>query len=226
LADDLTPPPYRFGPRSTTAEWGFDQHSGDLDDPIFPDGPQLIIGDFAPSLNTAFPDGDPHPSGFAFQDMTYTGSGWLAGEIDGGQGMLAFNVPNWIDQEPIKFLRLQVTWLGNPTGEPGSSVSAHFVTSGTSPNEAVETALPRVGMTLPSSGANYFYEDWIIQPNPFWEQLVLTVPPGTEIDQVVIDSISIPEPGSFALATFGGLGALAWIARRKRAAMPKPDPAV
>jgi hypothetical protein len=216
LADDITPPPYRGDPRSTSAEWGFNQHSGDLNDPIFPDGSLLVIGDFNTQLNNAFPDGAPHPSGFAFGDISYTGSGWLGGEQTGA---LAFNVPNWIDQEPIKHLRLQVTWLGNPTsGSPGTSVSGHFVTSGTTPEEAIEIALPRVGMTLPSNNANYFYEDWMIFPNPFWEQVVIQVPFGTMIDQVVIDSISMPEPGSFAITVMGGLGVLAWMARRRRAA--------
>jgi hypothetical protein len=36
--------------------------------------------------------------------------------------------------------------------------------------------------------------DWIFQPNPDWEQLVVTVPQDTLIDQVDFDSISVPEP--------------------------------
>jgi hypothetical protein len=197
-ADDLNPPSWpRLGAsnRSTSAEWDFDDDGAN---PLLPDGDTvpLIVGDFKPMLDAAFPGGAPHPSGFASAGLTYTGASGFLGTAVGG-GTLAFNVPNWIDQEPFKFLRLQVTYTGTT---PGTGVFGSIGVSGGP--EVTETPGPIVPGTAGQS--LYFYQDWTLQPNPDWEQVVLFVPAGTFIDQVVIDSIStVPEPSALALGMIG-----------------------
>jgi hypothetical protein len=194
-ADDLNPPSWpRSGAtnRSTSAEWDFDE---DGTNPLLPDGNTvpLITGDFKATLDGAFPATAPHPSGFASAGLTYTGG---SGFINNGTSpaTLAFNVPNWIDQEPFKFLRLQVTYTG-PT--PGTRLFGAIGTSGGP--DVTEIPGPIVPGTTGQS--LYFYQDWTCLPNPDWEQVVLDVPPGTFIDQVVIDTIStIPEPSALVLA--------------------------
>lgn len=192
--DDLNPPSYRGGPLSTSAEWDF--LTAQMPDNIQPDGTTvpLVIGDAAPLLNAAFPVGAPHPSGATFGDIEWntTSNGGYRGGPE-GDGGLVFNVPNWIDTEPEKRLRLQVTYRGGPPptavfgflGVPGSSDG---VTGG------LARRVPDTDPSLPNNSA-YFYEDWLLYPNPDWEQVVVFVPTGTFVDQVVIDTISGPLTG-------------------------------
>jgi hypothetical protein len=189
-ADDLFPPAYRGGPLSTAAEWDFLTDQSPI--PILPDGDSvnLVVGDSAPLLDSAFPTGAPHPSGSTGGDVSWSSNsngGYRGGMA--GDGLIVFNVPNWIDTEPSKLLRIQVTYTGpSPTtlvigfmGVPGSSsgVTA-FRTSRV--DVATHQSLP--------AGMSYFYEDWQILPNPDWEQVVLFLPHTTFVDQVVIDTIS------------------------------------
>ncbi len=210
--DDVNPPSWpRLGAanRSTSAEWDFDEDGAN---PLHPDGDSvpLIVGDFKPQLDTAFPGGAPHPSGVASAGLTYTaGSGFLGTGTNGGT--LAFNVPNWIDQEPFKFLRLQVTYTGTT---PTTGVFGFLGVPGDG-NAVTELAGPIVPGTVGTS-SSYFYQDWTLRPNPDWEQVVLFVPNGTFIDQVVIDTIStVPEPSMIVL-TAVGLLALGTVVSRRR----------
>jgi len=221
-ADDLNPPSWeRLGAAnlSTSAEWDF-LTAQDPDD-IQPDGTSvpLIRGDVEPDMNAAFPP-DRHPSGTTFGDIDFAASmsnGGYSGGPSAPPGGLAFNVPNWYDQEPLKILRLQVTYSGE---EPGTRLFAFIGgVPGTSTGVTVEP-VGRVADSDPSlpPGMSYFYEDWRILPNPDWEQVVIDVPSGTFIDQVVIDTISFPEPSSFGLLAVatGGFAAFACGRRRRK----------
>jgi hypothetical protein len=210
-ADDVSPPSWpRLGAtnRSTSAEWDFDD---DGTNPLLPDGNTvpLIVGDFKPTLDGAFPGSAPHPSGAASGVLTYTaGSGFLNSGT--APGTIAFNVPNWIDQEPFKFLRIQVTYTG-PT--PGTRVFGFLGVPGDG-NAVTEfpgaVVLGTVGQSL------HMYQDWTLQPNPDWEQVVVDVPVGTFIDQVVIDTIStIPEPSALALAMMALFASAVALDRRR-----------
>ena len=193
LADDLNPPSYRGGPLSTSAEWDFltDQSPK----PIPPDGTSvpLVVGDAAPLLDAEFPTGAPHPSGATFGDVSWgsTSNGVYRGG-PGDDGILVFNVPNWIDTEPYKQLRLQVTYSGPP---PETLVIGFLGVPGSS-DGVTELRADRLDVAssnqLPA-GMSYFYEDWLLLPNPDWEQVVLFLRAGTVIDQVVIDTISGPD---------------------------------
>ena len=200
--DDLKPPRYRGGPLSTSAEWDFLTAQPRTN--IQPDGTTvpLVIGDAAPLLNAAFPVGAPHPSGATFGDIEWSSSsngGYRGGPK--GDGGLVFNVPNWIDTEPEKRLRLQVTYVG---GAPPTAVFGFLGVPGSS-DSVTETLARRVSDTDPMLPPNsaYFYEDWLLYPNPDWEQVVIFVPTGTFVDQVVIDTISGPLTGPFLLFADG-----------------------
>jgi hypothetical protein len=219
FGDDLNPPSYRGLPRSTSAEWDFltEQPNNNIQ----PDGTSvpLVQGDFAPQLDAAFV-GDPHPSGSRFGGTTVawtsaiSNGGYLATGTSTGIRGLAFNVPNWIDQEPLKQLRIQVTYQGPA---PTTDVVGFLGVPGASDNVA-ETFVGRVTATSPNlpAGMSYFYDDWECRPNPDWEQVILYVSEGTFIDQVVIDSVSwVPEPTSGVLG-IGGAVALGLVRRRVR----------
>ena len=217
-ADDINPPGYRGGDLSTFQQWGFDSLPEDRPDIFtyhFPDvqGP---IGDF--DLDTPFPNGAPHPS-MGIPDASplsyetdFMGMG-LTGYFNPSAGFeaMGFNIPNWIDTEPIKFLRIQVTYKRAPgtTIEPGTRVFAFPADSVVLVDHVIDTPL--------TSGLEYFYDDYEIHPNPDWEQVVVDVPPGFFIDQVVVDSISTPIPTAVCMAA-PVLVLAGWFGKRRRAA--------
>jgi hypothetical protein len=217
-ADDLHPPSYRGLTRSTSAEWDFltDQPTNNIQ----PDGTSvpLVVGDSAPLLDAAF-TGDPHPSGNRFGGAsvawtsTISNGGYLATGTATADRGLVFNVPNWIDQEPLKLLRVQVTYQGPA---PTTGVFGSLGVPGSSDN-VTEQFVGRVNDASPSlpAGMSYFYDDWAIRPNPDWEQVVIYMSEGTFVDQIVIDTVSfVPEPtsGTLILAS-----ALIGLARGRRA---------
>lgn len=219
IADDLRPPSYRGLPRTTSAEWDFltDQPTNNIQ----PDGTTvpLVVGDFAPQLDAAF-TGDPHPSGSRFGGASIAWSpmsngGYLATGPATAQRGITFNVPNWIDQEPLKLLRIQITYQGPA---PTTTVFGFLGVPGAT-DAVTEQLAAHVEIPLPPNlppGTAYFYDDWAIQPNPDWEQVVIFMSEGTFVDQVVIDSISfVPEPSSVALLALG-LGGLVLARGRRR----------
>jgi len=89
-----------------------------------------------------------------------------------------FFVPNFDDPFDTKLIRIQATYdLG---------------------------LIPPQVRVQPSSGncvldqrfdePRYFFEDWICHPNPFNEQVWISFEPGTELSEVIIDSVSFGEP--------------------------------
>lgn len=185
-ADDFAPPPYRGGPLSVQAEWDFSTPFTSVD--IFPEFFNAVGGS-----GTLF-------DGFMTKAELSSTSDWrwVPGDGDGGitptdpgGGVLAFKVQNWIDLEIEKLLRIQVTHQGAPPNIIG--MTGFF---GTQESD---------GVFLDGEFVDdqRFYEDWSIRPNPWWEIIEVSVPFGTVLDQVVIDTISIPAPGVaplFALA--------------------------
>ncbi len=102
-----------------------------------------------------------------------------------------YPLPNWIDEFPLKTMRIQVTWceaVGLPppviTGitAPGASCTA--------------TSPPTVGTNpVTVTGALYFFQDFECIPNPDEETFELTyVFPFQNIIEVVVDTISEPPP--------------------------------
>lgn len=200
--DDLNPPAYRGAALSTSAEWDF--LTAQNPDAILPDGTSvpLVAGDTKALLDAAFPAGSPHPSCALFGDVSYAGNVSNGGYRGGpaGDGGIVCNVPNWIDTEPEKQLRIQVTYTG-PL--PATTVFGFLGVPG-SPDgvEVVSTAVvPDTDPSLPA-GMSYFYADWRIYPNPDWEQVVVFVPQACFIDQIVIDTVSWPltTPGAVIFA--------------------------
>ncbi len=196
-ADDLNPPEYRGRPLTTAAEWDFDSGNTYTQ----PDGEEvtLVIGDSAPLLNGAFPPGAPHPSCRKFGDTQWStlagDGGWSGGPA--GTGIIACNIPNWLQDQPEKQLRIQVTYSGPA---PYTNVFGSIGVPGTGANVS-EVFIKRVADTRNSlpSGARYFYEDWRIFPNPDWEQVVIYLHHGTFLHQLVVDSYAGQLSGPVAL---------------------------
>ena len=199
MADDLNPPAYRGAPLSYTAEWD-----------LFTNG-TFAVGIDADSESST-DDSDPNTylhNGFSTH-LDFTGTGWLLSPAQGGgfwnsagTAQFAANVVNWIDDEPHKLLRIQVTYSGGPAPTITGMVGYNPVTGDP---DSIGSLLG--GLSIPST---YYYEDWKIIPNPDWEQIVFDLPTGTIVEQLVIDTVS-PEPASLSLLALGGLALL----RRRR----------
>jgi hypothetical protein len=196
-ADDFAPPPWDRGhPHAITAEWEFLTPAN----PLVPDGFTNVFAKGGGSVVTTATIAGPG------------GLGWGIGDGDGGWffpggGDIHFLVDNVIDTEPVKHIWLQVTHT------PGLGLAVD----------------PLAGVNVPATGSHptpvsmiphgptstIFF--WDMFPNPPFEEFRLLVFGPGEIDQVFLDTISIPEPSSFVLCGIGLL-VVGLVARRRRKA--------
>ncbi|MEX2113103.1 MAG: PEP-CTERM sorting domain-containing protein [Pirellulales bacterium] len=195
-ADDFAPPPWdRAHPNAVTAEWEFSAPAS----PIAPDGPLTNVG--------------VKGSGTLSTTATIFASGWGAGDGDGGwffapdfDGSIYFEVDNVVDLEPVKHMWVQVTHTPGLALGIDPLFAENFSVFGSTPGS--------ISMIPHGPTSTIFF--WDIFPNPAAEVFTLHVFSTGEIDQIVVDTISIPEPSTLALAAFGLIGLAAWGWRRKR----------
>lgn len=212
-ADDLSPPAWRGDPGSTFQEWTFDQDPGidpNTDSPPFIESPNpTVVNPFGSP--TASIDWDP-PFGTGWYDSLPAVYGGKQGWWDIATGSITLEIPNRPSNPPgsEKLIQIQVTYWDDINKAPLISISPFATQIGATTTTLVETG--------PVGGAWYSaLSTWRLQPNPQEETITLTGPAGigSQIDQVVVDTICIiPETSSLACA---GLLALAgvWVVRRR-----------
>lgn len=175
-ADDLNPPDYRGKPLSVYAHWSADA-SGLLTLDQFSwvddDDPATFLHPLDPSFLV------PPPT----------------------SGIYEFQLPNIVDELPIKYLRLQLTWVGI-TQPPIGVTSVGMDTGQVVPGVLTYASVPLV-FTQPDGGYQYF--DFEFRPNPDFERINIQLPPDATLVQVVVDTISIPEPATLLLLLTSGL---------------------
>ena len=171
---------------------------------------------------TVIPDGELGFANSGGTPMATPGSGVLydplgAGlfpALDGYIGIaeadntITFDVPNVPDDRPVKNLRIQIN------GDWTAALGAPTVSSLTATDSSGPTSSGFVDSDNPFPGFHR-WEDWDIFPNPDHETLVLTVPVGAMVSQVVIHTISIPEPATALLSS----APAAFLLTRRRARM-------
>lgn len=179
LADDLAPPIYRGAPNSVMAK--FDLFGGP---PI----------QFSEGANPTYPLDPLTP--------------FIGNPTPGTNSIIyPLALPNYIDQEPLKKIRIQYSWFGSPTA--GSNAGAISILP--SPGGVVQ----QVNATLPTNvSGNIFHrwDDYEIRPNPDSERFEIEFI-NADPRWIIIDTISLPEPGTLAILLLGS--SLALTARRR-----------
>ena len=191
MADDLNPPPWRGLLGSTFQHWGFNQPSTG--------GPQLPDSGSLQNPNLGQPAlFFPGNSGWTptFQGRT--------GIVTLGPGVpITFRIPNFDGgPEMTKHIWLQRTWWSAlPTAQVVLPTGAHIT--------------PGFVNTVPLAGGwNHTTATWSLDHCPPMEDVTITNLTTSDVflDQVVIDTICVPEPASMVAL---GLGAVALLRRRR-----------
>jgi hypothetical protein len=193
LADDWLPPEWRGDPGSTIQGWHFS--TADKEN-VFPDYPSG--GGWLPSTKlTVTPD----PQNPDWIETDPSGSGrtgiWpLSGWID-------VTVDNFPKPNPYKEVWVQLTWASTG-GEPA------IINIDPSPKVGTFTLVNEHTWCM---GWTTTVWKWRVEPNPSDE--MFRIQGDILVDQLVIDTICAPEPGTMFLL---GLAALGTLIRRRRKA--------
>ena len=186
LGDDLNPPLYRGDPLSVHGHWN------------------LLPGSTILNLTNSNWVDDTDPT-TTLHPLPFSNS-----VLPGAPGQYQFQLPNWIDTLPIKYMRVQLTWMGD-LNPPLSLASQALDGSTTIWGQIVNTSPLQV-----DSAGIYAYQffDLIFQPNPDFERVNVILNPNSVLSQVVIDTVStVPEPATMTLL---GFGAVALIQRKRK----------
>lgn len=197
------PPVWRGQPLSVWAQFEFGTQPGNL----FFIQPNILETVGGSGGETLFDGFDTHAevdslSNWSWVPLDDNTDGGMQAGVKGGQ--IAFKVQNWIDEEPVKWVRLQVEFIG--ATPPMVSTVEGYIAGSTDPLPGSVTLDP----VFTSPGT--FFMDWEILPNPDWDLVVLDLAPGVILDRICIDTISLPTPGAAPLAWLGWL----IVARRRR----------
>jgi hypothetical protein len=186
LADDLYPPPWRGQDGSTWQGW-----------------------DFGTSDPNPLPDLGDNPYGVpATQIYPGVGQVWQP-ELNGRIGVwplsgeIWIEIPNRPEPLPYKDIWIQLTWEEQAPGN-------RPIVQTTAP-EAVDGTLEQEIAVGPGLWKHSIYTIRL-EPNPSSETILISG--GIDMDQLVIDTICLPEPASLGLLA---LGALVMSRRRSRA---------
>lgn len=185
-ADDLIPPPWERGtPGSTFQEWTFD-------------GPPAAGDGYYLPEAVDNPFGDP-----VVYDPYYWDGDWLE-TFEGRTGVIhpwdwiEIHLPNDPTPRPTKEIYIQITyWADGEIPDPDVYVPAGGDTI---------TLLDSLDLE-----DGWWYDRWhiTIEPNPDFEEIDFWPLDGSTydmyIDQIVVDTICIPEPGALSLLALGGL---------------------
>lgn len=210
-ADDMNPPNIqvtagnntikaetwnRGDPLTTSAEWVF-ASAPNPSSPLAPDGTgvPLYVGDYR---GITGPVAVPGPG------LSPSALGWM--NTSATDTTITFNIPNWIDFEPIKYLQVQALYYHPADQQIGSTTPVMSVSGQKNNNGVIVDFKGSFDYEfLPDTlDKHYRFAYYDLQPNPDWESVVIAVKPGYTIGQVVIDTISTPEPATASLLLIAG----------------------
>ncbi len=191
LADDFFPPDWRGDILTVQAGWEFDADFMSDPDNVPPDVFNTIgngLFDFGDCVTHA------HLDSLAWQvDPADSLNGWVI-NLDDVPHIADFVLENWIDDYEFKHIWIQITWGGQ---------APPMVVQVIGPNPSQGTF-----MTGFDPDPNHHVEYWVLVPNPDCEAIDIMLPPGTWLDEVVIDTICTQDEVDNESSSWGEVKAL------------------
>jgi hypothetical protein len=205
LADDLFQPTWRGQEGTTFEKWEFNSSANPADpdvinNPYGTASAAITLGRMGDGWINQYP-GLGTPTGY--WDIGAPGT-----PPEGPNGQIVIDIDNRLEPLPYKEIWVQVTCFKDTVQPPIVSVPGATLLE--DPTLTVVEDAPPFGEWVLQ------LTKWRIEPNPSHEQVILSADPlwGATIDEVVIDTICIPEPATFGLLVVGCLVAFR---RRRRA---------
>ena len=211
LADDWNEPPWtREDPGTTYARWEFD-------------GPGVAIpGSAYPFGYYGAPDDwyGPYPDDPPTLQVFGSGRDWMSQYPEVSvepdvvrfgvwplSGIIVIRIPNYPPENPEKRIRVQLTWASDsPFGKPSVEVQPEG-------NAAAAEIVPlEISQLAGGPWTNSLYTT-TIYPNPPWERIVIQG--NVYVDEVVVDTWCVPEPGGVLGIITGSLGLVGFVSRRR-----------
>ena len=116
--------------------------------------------------------------------------------------------PNYPPPNPYKDIWVQITWAPEAQyGEPTVKVQPEGIEPG-----VIVPLDPQSPIDMPGTWYHSTYKVRI-EPNPPWELIVIQG--SVYVDEVVVDTYCVPEPGGMLALITGSLGLVGFIGRRK-----------
>ncbi len=183
LAQDVEPPAWRTNdaPGLTFQAWEFLSATN----PCPPDLVSNVFGDPSGDIMTGtFTNNLPNP-----EIGGPPVSGWHFPYMDNG---IAIFIPNDRLDRPSKLIRIQITSTKSP-----ANIGINPVPSANLISNTYSMAWQHGG----TPWYTYVY-DYLVQPNPSEETIVINFPADTIVEEIVVDTWCLPEPGIFVVMLF------------------------
>jgi len=208
-ADDFDPPPWLRSPpgwhtgqqRAATFHWEF--HDAPLGGGIVDmNGPLTSVGDDPGAVPAII--GEMRGSDVYWdQDL----EAWFfpfGGEIWLAVGN-AVDAPEYAEYKDFWIqITFDINYMVTPELPGVTGVTGYLDSGGQVFGQAVDPAV----FSLVGERLLGLREHWRTTPESDWEEITISVSAETTVYQVVVDTVSMPEPGTAALLIFGGLGVL------------------
>jgi len=193
----------------TVLAWAPSIWADDLNPPPWrgQDGSTYAKWEFSTPDPNPVPDQQYNPYGQS--NMTVTpgpGMGWLP-ELDGRLGVWQLSgrievwIPNYPLPRPVKYIWVQLTWQGQSPGRPTVS----------------EVYTGRTGSLIhEQSGSPWLESTFLIDIKPNPQSEVISIEGPINVDELVIDTICIPEPSGLLALSGSLLGLAGALLKRRR----------